>query len=57
MRPGQSSETTPGWTFCTVVLEEDLVMAPGEGGHVHITQGALGNTCGRVGGEHSNYTP
>jgi hypothetical protein len=52
------SRLTPeeGWTFRTVVLEDDLVLTPDDGDAL-ITQDELGNTYDRVGGAYSNYKP
>jgi hypothetical protein len=46
----------PGWKFRAVVLEQDLILTPENGG-VTITQDELGNTYDRVGGPYSNYNP
>ena len=53
---GGRLEPAPGWKFRTAVLEQDLVLTPGDGG-VIIAQDELGNTYDRVGGAYSNYTP
>jgi hypothetical protein len=53
---GGRLEPAAGWKFRTEVLQEDLVLTPGDGG-VIITQDELGNTYDRVGGAYSNYTP
>jgi hypothetical protein len=45
-----------GWSFRTVVLDEDLVLTPDDGDAL-ITQDELGNTYDRVGGPYSNYKP
>jgi hypothetical protein len=46
----------PGWSFRSVVLEEDLILTP-EDGTARILQDELGNTYDRVGGPFSNYKP
>lgn len=53
---GSSLQPAPGWTFRTVVLEQDLVLMADDGA-VTITQDELGNTYDRVGGPFSNYKP
>jgi hypothetical protein len=53
---GGRLEPAAGWKFRTEVLQEDLVLTPGDSG-VIITQDELGNTYDRVGGAYSNYTP
>ena len=53
---GSRLHPAPGWSFRTVVLEQDLVLTS-DSGAVHITQDDLGNTYDRVGGPFSNYRP
>ena len=53
---GNRLHPAPGWSFRTVVLDQDLVLTP-DNGTARITQDELGNTYDRVGGPYSNYKP
>ena len=53
---GKRLHLPPGWSFRSVVLEEDLVLTP-ENGTARILQDEVGNTYDRVGGPFSNYKP
>ena len=53
---GERLHLPPGWSFRSVVLDEDLVLTP-ENGTARILQDDVGNTYDRVGGPFSNYKP
>lgn len=53
---GDRLKPAPGWSFRSVVLEQDLVLTP-DNGEAKLTQDELGNTYDRVGGAYSNYKP
>jgi hypothetical protein len=56
--PLVTMDMTPaeGWSFRTVVLDQDLVLTPDEGDAL-ITEDSLGNTFDRVGGAFRNCRP
>ncbi|MGA9161702.1 MAG: hypothetical protein WB297_12680 [Actinomycetota bacterium] len=53
---GGRLKPAPGWSWRSLVLEQDLVLTPDEGKAL-IAQDELGNTYDRVGGPFSNYKP
>jgi hypothetical protein len=53
---GSRLQPAEGWSFRSVVLDQDLVLTPDDGDAL-ITQDELGNTYDRVGGAFSNFKP
>ena len=53
---GSRLKLPPGWTFRSLILEQNLVFLTDKG-QAHITQDELGNTYDIVGGVYSNYKP